>query len=1104
MICFINTKTGSVATILMFALLGLPFSTLADQNSDSTTLETINVNASAEAKADAGKDEVYSKNNVTEYKSKKEIETYHSQSVADLLSGVTGVYSGDARNGGAIDPIIRSAWGQGRIPVVVDDTEQSITIWRGFAGVNNRNYLDPFLVSSVNVEKGPVLDRTLRSGAAGTVRMTTLNPDDIIKPGKKWGIELKTETANNSIKARPYQGVPIGQDYRLVASDGSAQWDEWAVYYKDDDRVVPRRHGRNKPFKDNAVRLALAAKDDNYEILGAYAYRSKGNYFAGTRGGKKYGQGLTIEGAQALNELNSDDPYIPKIALIYKPGEEVPNTSYESRSWLWKGKLHFNKHTTLSANFRNTKINYGDIMPSRLGYNFSTNKTVAEWPLADVRQKTGSVEFSYNPPDNKWVDLKMGVWAVRNTTATNTSGGSPGDILFSDMNFSRLTVESQTELATEIGEKAYKIDEIQDEAEQKRIMNRLYEIYNKKIDTYMKNPQFKNVDGIFNTQPAQVQFARDNHMGITFSNAMDLTPKLRLSVMANYRRETLDSTNVYELWDKYDVSSINAYGYDNPSTDTTETRTYSCVDKDYQGICRMSNSARSGNRKGKRNEFTAGFKFEYAPTDWLLLTAGMKYTHYKSKDRGLQEKIADMKIEDVVTYGRIPFKIRKLKELDPKIRDLLNSVDEKTIRYNQLLEEFETMIPPPQAVTNEEYEKWFNERIAYAEARTPPRTPEEDAALAMFPFEDDFYETEHDQTIYWERDEYGNFPAETFPLNDGRITKEMLTKKGIVRGSREPDFIYKIKSNFTNRPDVIPITKAQWEQMKKAERKDHAWAPSFSATVFLTDNARVYVRYDETKRMPSIFEDTIGYSIDILTPLYKRKPEHSKNIEVGYVHDLRGFFPSLRRADIRINWYKNTTRNIFDRDINYEMKQFDKRILEGVEFSARYDQGRFFADVGISYNIKNKFCDKSSAIRDVGVIYNIQKFEPFPECVNGGNQNGYLKNTILPKYSITANLGLRFLDERLEVGTRMVYHTNVKETRNKSLRDAGWFANDNNNPRWQPVFLMDAYMNYQFNENLAASLSVTNLTDRYYLDPMTRSSMPGPGRTVKLGLTATF
>ena len=134
-----------------------------------------------------------------------------------------------------------------------------------------------------------------------------------------------------------------------------------------------------------------------------------------------------------------------------------------------------------------------------------------------------------------------------------------------------------------------------------------------------------------------------------------------------------------------------------------------------------------------------------------------------------------------------------------------------------------------------------------------------------------------------------------------------------------------------------------------------------------------------------------------------------------------------------------------------------------------------------SYNIKNKFCDKSSAIRESTEFINVESFRPLPECVNGGNANGYLKNAILPKYSITSNLGLRFLEERLEVGTRMVYHTNVKETRNKSLRDAGWFANDNNNPRWQPVFLVDAYMNYKFNDTFAATLSVTNLTDRYYL-----------------------
>lgn len=420
-----------------------------------------------------------------------------------------------------------------------------------------------------------------------------------------------------------------------------------------------------------------------------------------------------------------------------------------------------------------------------------------------------------------------------------------------------------------------------------------------------------------------------------------------------------------------------------------------------------------------------------------------------------------------------------------------------------LYAEFEAQNPIP-ADDSPELQKWLDDREAYLVSHGwTPTTEEEYEAFTLLGGNDGEWDETATQTIYWERDEYGNFSAQNFPLWDGRITKEMQEKKVIHPQTGKPDYLYSLAYS-NGEPEKAHITKAQWEQMKKAERKDHAWAPSLGATVFLSDNARVYVRYDETKRMPSIFEDTIGYSVDILTPLYKRKPEHSKNIEVGYVHDLRGFFPSLRRADIRVNWYKNTTRNIFDRDINYEMKQFDKRILEGVEFSARYDQGNFFADFGISYNIKNKFCDKSSSIQDLGGAIDIHNFQPLPECVNGGNANGYLKNTILPKYSITSNLGLRFLEERLEIGTRMVYHTNVKETRNKSLRDAGWFANSNNNPRWQPVFLVDAYMNYKFNENFATTLSVTNLTDRYYLDPMTRSSMPGPGRTVKLGLTATF
>lgn len=771
-----SNKNYTTATLLLFSFMGIV--PLGAQAEEINQLETINVSATAESKTLAGKDEVYSKNNVTEYKSKKEIETYHSQSVSDLLSGITGVYSGDARNGGAIDPIIRSSWGQGRIPVLVDDTEQAITIWRGYSGVSNRNYLDPFLVSEVNVEKGPNLDPTLRSGAAGTIRMSTLNPDDIIKPGKKWGIELKTETANNSIKARPYEGIPIGQDYRLVAPDGRAELAEWALYFKDDDRISPRKKGRNKPLHDNAVRLALAAKDDGYEVLGAYAYRNKGNYFAGKRGGKKYGEGTT--GPLNLDK-NSDDPYIPLIARIYKPGEEVPNTSYESRSWLLKGKLHFNKYASLSANFRDTRINYGDIMPSRLGYNYSARNTVTQWPLADVKQKTGNVEFSYNPPDNKWVDLKIGVWAVKNDTATNTSGGSPGDVLFSDYETQSLGNEAYHQLADEIGDKAYDLDQIEDPAERKRAQDRVYEIFHNKVKEYMKNPKFKNIDGIFNTQPAQVQFARDNHMGITFSNVTELSPKLRFSIMTNYRRETLDSTNVYELWDKYQLTAFNQYDTD----DKTEGGNLTCAEGDLHGICRVSNSARSGNRKGNRNEFNAGFKFEYSPTDWLLLTAGMKYTHYKSKDRGLQEKIANLKQEEVLTESRIPFIVKKLKQVSPELTQNYLNYERKSKLFSKLYNEFEELYPKPD-YDSPEFEQWVNNQSNYIYAHGyTESTEEENEAYAILGQNDAQWDESATQTIYWERDEYGNFSVEHFPLKDGRITKEMLEKKSNPSTNRE-------------------------------------------------------------------------------------------------------------------------------------------------------------------------------------------------------------------------------------------------------------------------------------------------------------------------------
>lgn len=48
---------------------------------------------------------------------------------------------------------IRGLQGQNRVPVIIDGGQQAIDVYRGYAGVQQRSYLDPDLISSVSIER---------------------------------------------------------------------------------------------------------------------------------------------------------------------------------------------------------------------------------------------------------------------------------------------------------------------------------------------------------------------------------------------------------------------------------------------------------------------------------------------------------------------------------------------------------------------------------------------------------------------------------------------------------------------------------------------------------------------------------------------------------------------------------------------------------------------------------------------------------------------------------------------------------------------------------------------------------------------------------------
>lgn len=107
-----------------------------------------------------------------------------------------------------------------------------------------------------------------------------------------------------------------------------------------------------------------------------------------------------------------------------------------------------------------------------------------------------------------------------------------------------------------------------------------------------------------------------------------------------------------------------------------------------------------------------------------------------------------------------------------------------------------------------------------------------------------------------------------------------------------------------------------------------------------------------------------------------------------------------------------------------------------------------------------------------------------------------------PKYTINTTLGVRLLEERnLDIGVRRIYNSGPTHKLNQNWHTVGMTGT-------QLIYLStvtyDAYANYQFNPNADINLTVTNLTNEYYVDPMALSLMPAPGRTFTVDFTYRF
>ncbi|WP_455813436.1 TonB-dependent receptor domain-containing protein [Pseudomonas graminis] len=291
------------------------------------------------------------------------------------------------------------------------------------------------------------------------------------------------------------------------------------------------------------------------------------------------------------------------------------------------------------------------------------------------------------------------------------------------------------------------------------------------------------------------------------------------------------------------------------------------------------------------------------------------------------------------------------------------------------------------------------------------------------------------------------------------------------------------------------------------ERTDKGWSRIVSATVEPIEGFKPYVKYSNVMRNPSIFESltspSFGYALD-KNPV---KPERARTYEAGINFLRDGVMLKEDKLRLHAAYFDNKIDDYITRsNIPFQTPFFtfytlgrvnlQSAEMRGFEVSAEYDSGQVFGSVAWNHYTHIMFCAAPGTINPA-----------YTQCAPGGIYNSFAMQQVPPKDTVTFNLGSRFLDDKLTIGSRLNwigsrYTIGIGDGSENSTQSLGLSSIQAS--RWNPYALVDLYASYQLNKNASFDLNLDNLTDRFYIDAMSITPQPGPGRTLRGSVTLKF
>ncbi|BCJ90623.1 hypothetical protein IZ6_13580 [Terrihabitans soli] len=267
-------------------------------------------------------------------------------------------------------------------------------------------------------------------------------------------------------------------------------------------------------------------------------------------------------------------------------------------------------------------------------------------------------------------------------------------------------------------------------------------------------------------------------------------------------------------------------------------------------------------------------------------------------------------------------------------------------------------------------------------------------------------------------------------------------------------------------------------------REGDALGYSLGATVTPFEGVQLFGSYKDASRLPSLLESARGFLLTVDPDL---GPETAHNWEFGVNLLKDDLAADGDRTAVKFAFFDNTIDDYISRRWTGAfliLENIHQAHFQGLELSGRHE-----TNFGLTAELAGTYYTDVTLCRTADT------------CINSSLASDYGTNYVPPEYQVSLTLTQKLFDDALTFGGRVSYTgPRAAGAEKPASGGAPLIAMID----WDPYTLVDLFAEYKVSENAAFDLSIENLGDIYYVEPLSLALVPAPGRTIRAGFTSRF